>query len=399
MDDLLSQELIAEFRKQINKSEIFIYDLELNKLYNLICVVMDRLDSSIKYINITSVPPKTEHDLLIYIMYCCMVKDAIFELLKEFSIENKYLDPNEDSSYTFFKEFCLKEPLNIPMSECPIDDKFFEYIRSLAFAHPFKTDRPKFFQEDEIQYSPWVIANSKLMSLRGIDDGVGIRIYSNKKNEIIDLILPFQKLQQYIKSRYILLEKAIDKVRTIILEKEDLWKLELIPADLTSLEIFEFIQAKLTERHIDCYPIEKSLLYLKCNITDIKNQENITLLREAIIQTIPILIDSYHMLDYETMHNVLHEIISARPSNMHSMAHYQLEKIYIYLNNDAGSENIQWGIKQAELFANEFANKWVNIDINNMSFNEIKLLVTTACYLEFRDQISKNDSSSKRFKS
>lgn len=390
MSDLLSKELIDEFRNQINESNIFIYDTDLNKLYNLICVVMDRLDSCIKYINLITAPPKTEHDLLIYIMYCCMVKDAVFELLKEFKIKNEFLNPGEASSYIYFKEICLMEPLNIPSRECPIDDKFFEYIRSLAFAHPFKTDRPRFFQNGEVQYSPWVIANSKLMSLRGFDDGVGIRIYSNKRSEIIDLILPFQKLQLYIKSRYLLIENAIAKVKDIILEKENSWKLEYIPANLSSLEILEFMQTKLTERHIDCYLIEDSLSYLRCDITDIRNQANITLLREAIIQTIPFLINSFHSLDFESMFNALHEIISARPSNMHNMAYYQLEKIYSYLNSDFSTEKTQWALMQAELFAKEFAKKWVSIDTNKMSFVEIKLLVTTACYLEFKDQISKH---------
>lgn len=390
MSEFLDSGLSIELRSQINKSNIFVYDQELCKHYNLICVVMDRLDSSINYLNRFQEPPKTEPELLIYFMYCCMIKDAIKELLANLSLENEFLDINNPTSYAYFREFCLKDPLNIPDAKCPIDDKFFEYLRSLAFAHPFKTERPKFFQKGEIQYSPWVIANSKQMSLRGYDDGIGIRIYTNKKTEIVDLILSFQSLQQFIKSRYLQLENATNKVKCIILEKELEWKMERIPPNLTYIEILEFIKAKLIERNVDFYPIEEALVYLKCDITDKKNQVNIAIFREAIIQTIPILINSFHELDYETLFVTLLNIINARPSKMHDMAGYQLEKIFSYLNDEAGTERNDWGLEQAKLFADEFAKKWVNINTSSMEYNEIKLLVATSCYLESENQLSKN---------
>ncbi len=37
----------------------------------------------------------------------------------------------------------------------------------------------------------------------------------------------------------------------------------------------------------------------------------------------------------------------------------------------------------ADEFSKEFAKKWVSIDINTMRVDEIKLLVQTACYLEW----------------
>ena len=85
----------------------------------------------------------------------------------------------------------MSKPLNIEKHKCPTDDKFFEYLRSIMFAHPFETNRPKFFMKHEIQYSPWVIANNPATKFRGIKDGVGVRIYSNKFDEIKDLIFFF----------------------------------------------------------------------------------------------------------------------------------------------------------------------------------------------------------------
>ena len=69
---------------------------------------------------------------------------------------------------------------------------------------------------------------------------------------------------------------------------------------------------------------------------------------------------------------------------MHPHAHYQLEKIHCYLNEN-GSD-VDWGLIQAENFSREFATKWVKIEPRKMSFTEIKMLTCVACYLEFKEQ-------------
>ena len=45
------------------------------------------------------------------------------------------------------------------------------------------------------------------------------------------------------------------------------------------------------------------------------------------------------------------------------------------------------GVKQAEAFANEFAKKWVIIKPRSMNFEEIKMLTSVACYLEYKEQM------------
>ena len=80
------------------------------------------------------------------------------------------------------------------------------------------------------------------------------------------------------------------------------------------------------------------------------------------------------------------EITYTRPKIMHQFADYQLEKIFCYLNDRCDYVNVIWGRQQAHEFSKGFAKKWVTIDAKNMSFEEIKLLVTTACYLEHEEQ-------------
>ena len=67
------------------------------------------------------------------------------------------------------------------------------------------------------------------------------------------------------------------------------------------------------------------------------------------------------------------------------MMYYQIEKIYSCLNDDYG--DVEWGLIQAEAFANEFAKKWVTINPRSMNFDEIKLLTGVACYLEYKEQM------------
>ena len=108
---------------------------------------------------------------------------------------------------------------------------------------------------------------------------------------------------------------------------------------------------------------------------------------------VPSICDCIDNLNYRKMYDIL-SIISVRPKKTHQMCNYQLEKIFCYLKDKsedvAGGSNEEWGLKQVQNFANEFAKKWVIIKTYEMSYTEIKMLVRTACYLEWKEQEVKN---------
>ncbi|AYV69165.1 hypothetical protein C2I06_21235 [Niallia circulans] len=387
MTGFLDVKICEDFRESINKTDIFIYDNEYKEHYNLFCAVMDRMDSSISYLNRNANPPKSEEELLFFIMYTCMVLDAVKQLLKSLDIENVYSDKDNAVSYKFFKDICVAPPLNIPQEDCPTDDKFFEYIRSLSMAHPFETNRPKFFKKGEIQYSPLVIANSNFMSARGIKDGVGIRIYSNKFEEVQDLLFPFSLLKEYINSRFLLIKKATEKVYQIIDNKEKIWRKVKVPRNLSPTITLEYILEILKSRYENTYYVELGIKCLSCEITEMANKDIVSSYKKIITNLIPCLIEAVEELDYEKMATALDNVLSARPKNIHEMGHYQLEKIfgYLHVGNESSSE-YKWGLQQAQHFANEFAVKWVKINIDNMNADEIKLLVRIACYFEKKEE-------------
>ena len=379
MEVFLNPDVYREFRNAFNETPLFMYNEEYKTCFNLFCAVTDRLESCIEYLNGHAETPKTEEDFLSFVMFSCMVLDAVKHVLKQLDIE-------KIDKIDYFKNICLSKPLNIEKHKCPTDDKFFEYLRSIMFAHPFETNRPKFFMKHEIQYSPWVIANNPATKFRGIKDGVGVRIYSNKFDEIKDLIFSFDVLKKYIKSQYLLLDLATEKVKEIVSLKEIEWKKHKINRSLDYLDILKEIKDILKLRHEEYYDVETVIRYMGCKNTLKENLTSVERFKQGIIEIIPDLCDAIDSLNYEMATEKLDYILHQRPWKMHSMANYQLGKIYCDLNETQIVSKREWALEQVELFSKEFAKKWVTIIPQEMSFDEIKLLVTVSCYLEKIEQ-------------
>ena len=379
MEVFLNPDVYREFRNAFNETPLFMYNEEYKTCFNLFCAVTDRLESCIEYLNGHAETPKTEEDFLSFVMFSCMVLDAVKHVLKQLDIE-------KIDKIDYFQNICLSKPLNIEKHKCPTDDKFFEYLRSIMFAHPFETNRPKFFMKHEIQYSPWVIANNPATKFRGIKDGVGVRIYSNKFDEIKDLIFSFDVLKKYIKSQYLLLDLATEKVKEIVSLKEIEWKKHKINRSLDYLDILKEIKDILKLRHEEYYDVDTVIRYMGCKNTLKENLTSVERFKQGIIEIIPDLCDAIDSLNYEMATEKLDYILHQRPWKMHSMANYQLGKIYCDLNETQIVSKREWALEQVELFSKEFAKKWVTIIPQEMSFDEIKLLVTVSCYLEKIEQ-------------
>ena len=74
------------------------------------------------------------------------------------------------------------------------DDRFFRHIRALSFAHSVETANPSpYVQEGEIQYSPFIINGATLNS-----DKVIIRVYTSLSDEYDSLRIPKRQFINYI---------------------------------------------------------------------------------------------------------------------------------------------------------------------------------------------------------
>ena len=374
----LDKTLLNQFKSTINSTNIFYKSDRLKQKYNLICVVLERLESAVNYLNSHSEFPNSEEDFICFLVYACMIKDGILKLLE--SVFNK--KPDFILQKKYFKDVKLYSKNAFTEETCPTDNAFFEYLRSMAFAHPFETSkekRPRPFMEDgETHYCPWVIARN--------DYGVGIRIYTSSDKFIIrDFTFDFNALKEYVKFLYNYLPTLNTWAKDEIIMQDRVWLQSKIDRTGTPNDILKQIKKVYTERFFDTTDIEVIEEFLTCKTTNPCNAEIIRKYRLEIISTIHQICSALDNGDYEKLSRVTNNI-SRRPKNAHPLMAYQMEKIFCYLDEDHDCFDVEWGRKQAEHFAKEFARKWVEIDAKNMSYSEIKLLVTIACYYESREQ-------------
>ena len=73
------------------------------------------------------------------------------------------------------------------------------------------------------------------------------------------------------------------------------------------------------------------------------------------------------------------------PNEAHLDMNYAVEKVYGFLNDWRNTQDVIDGRRWANIFSEGFATKWVKIDAEHMSFDEIKLLTNIACYFENKE--------------
>ena len=375
MSNLLNHSLCNELRDVINRTDIFIEDEEENKKFLLICALMDRFDTAVKYINKHQKTPKSEEELIIFMVYSCIIKDGVDYIKKVLGI-------NKCEDKKIFEDIYREEPIKIGENQEYNDDSFFEYFRSLVFAHPLFTNRsiPNPL-EKEVQYSPYIVMEPIWRT--PYIDPIGAMIYSNKREIMNPVLISFENLKKYIRCKYEEISNVIEGFEEIINKKEQQWKKHKVNRSQDDIDVLKDCVNILKERYMESYEIEELITYLTCKNSLKENLENVNKFRNEIKKIIYKICDALDSYSIDDIYDIVSAILYARPK-AHPMMHYQLEKIFCDLNYDHG--NIEWGLIQAEAFSKEFAKKWVIIKPREMDFDEIKMLTNVACYLEYMEQ-------------
>ncbi|MBQ0014339.1 MAG: hypothetical protein KBS82_03350 [Oscillospiraceae bacterium] len=381
---LLNLSVLTDFRNTINSSPIFVNSEKHCHRYNLICTVMDRIDSAVKVLNEYGEQPKSEESFIMFLVYACMLKDGIYKLYENVFHKKP---PCVDSS-RYLSNVCKYSEAVFQNDDCPTDDVLFEYLRAMAFAHPYDTNhrnRRSFLDTGENHCCPWVIVSTP--PILKIKNPVGIRIYSNKKEDgMTDVYISFDDLKAYVKSRYDLLANLNNWAILAVQEQNSEWIKSKINRNLSPIEILIEIDNILEERFDENYGIKTAIIDLNCTLSLEENNRSVEQYRNAIVSIVPELCDAIDCLDHEQIDKLIGKVVYSCPKTMHKMGYYQLEKIFSYLYVRSTEidplSNESWGLKQAHAFSQGFAKEWVTIDVNTMSYDEIKLLVRTACYLE-----------------
>ena len=373
------EDLCGLLRNTVNSSNLFYSDVQEKQNFNLICAMMDRVDESMAYISSHKCIPKTNDDFLLFMLHACIVKDAVYIVLKKLGL--CYKDYIQYKSQ-FFYDVCIGEPLSLSGDDVPDDDKFFEYVRSLSFAHPLETTRPKFFEKDEEQYSPFIMID-RVLCQKGC---VGIHVYSNKKSIPFTIQIPYRQLLDYIYNRYSLICDIKTELEKRLENKEKEWRKHKVDRSSTPEQILKNIKSILEERYVETYDIDKMLSLLTCKYTKEENKNVVEKVQQELIQKIPAICDAIDDLDYKRAYDIYEYILYSRPIEMHDGADYELEKIFCCLSNGSRYGDQLFGKMMAQLFSKGFARNWVVIDIDNMSFEEIQMLTRIACFMEKQKQ-------------
>lgn len=425
----LNKSVINRFHSAFEAASFLRKETEYERIPPLCYAFLGRMDSCMKYLNEHSRRLLDEEEIVLFFVYSCWILDGvklISLLLHSSSAERsdykkKYNDiiskypkfrikvdcrrfPSDSAASSFtVKIQCLRPDICKceSLDKCPClpkpdisDDKFFEYLRSLIFAHPFETDRSSIFQiDDEVQESPFVIPEMSYHSVFPDRRGIVMYIYSGSGRSFDRRIaFSFSALKKYIRLRYSLINVATERIRQIHDEKISQWKQRHVKRDLPPIDILKDIKLILDERSNEAsWSIDTAIEYLSCEITVEKNKKIIQDYRSEIISIIPKLCDAVEEMNYEKMEKQLDEVLDAYlvldMYPHYRMVLYRHEKIFDYLRGtksspELDSDRIACGLEDAEAFAKGFAKEWVIIKPYEMDFCEIRMLFSIACYYE-----------------
>lgn len=378
--DAPMENLCGKLRDVVNSTNIFYEDAVERKIYNPICAMMDRLDESMGYVSTHAELPKDKNELLLALNHVSIVAGAIKELFIKLGLNYNDI---EKGLPRYFSDICISEPFYLATEQIPSDDAVFEYIRAISFAHPLRTDRCHLVKQIKGDHcSPFLLLGDFICG-KGC---FGICVYSNLSNDTFHIKVPYQALMSYVYERFNLISYIISVLEQKIENKEKIWRERKVKRDATPIEILEDILSIQEERYIQTYEVRRLLSILTCPYSTPKNQKSLEQVHEAIFNIIPSLCDAIDDMDGELFYNIADTIVGARPKKPYEMFFYHMEKIFSYLSPNAYPSDQSWGLRQADEFSKEFAQKWVDIDVNTMDYEEIKALVTVSCYLEAQKQ-------------
>ena len=95
--NFLPEEVFQAFCCVINSSDIFHKDEDFKHKFNLICTFIDRIASSLRFLNSHASVPKSQEDFINFLVHCAIIRDGILKFYENilhrppsFILEKKY---------------------------------------------------------------------------------------------------------------------------------------------------------------------------------------------------------------------------------------------------------------------------------------------------------------------
>lgn len=396
-----------ELSELLQRTKAFKINEMLAQQYLFACVVQDRLHDSINYLDSHLTPPQNVEEFYLFMIHADIVFSAVKEffeipIIKEnviYPFGSNCKDNDKDVDYAkFFGNTFKKAFPKAQASDIPIDDDFFKYIRALSFAHPYETSRAKFIDKKggERHYSPFPMIKN-CFGFPVMDNGdIAIVVYSNGEgNGISDkqfiITLRYTTFKDFLISRYDTLEKVIAFVRGLLDSKEKEWLQHKIDRTTTWPEIIGQILEIYKERHEDSGYIEEFAHLLETPIPPgcPTNEESVRKYKEALRAIIPSICDAVDNGNYNDVARMINALIDARIpdfpdclNNAYRNMNYHYGKIAMCCHSYNGNDWRQRIMQDLPWLMKGYAGKWVSIDPQTMSKDEIMLLLSAARFLE-----------------
>lgn len=362
----LDDNLRKNFRDKINSTNVFYTWNEYEPKWNLICAVMDRVDHTVGILNNKLILNSKDiaHDTIIALVYIDILVKSIKELMTNLNVK-----------YPLSTDTTIFNKLG---KGSGTDDRFFNYIRTLAFAHPVNaTEHRSYISEGEVKYCPYIM-DDKIFGKKG---DINVRVYSSVDNSFVMENFPFMQLVQYAKKRYELLNVLLDRVDNIIKDYIALLRARTIIVT-TPIETLKRIidEAEYRKDEFLLGDFKNAYSILTTPITNTKNETAVKDFRDAIEQTISELASAYQKVDSAEIENC--SFFKALDFSYHdelSGYSYAYSKVKDHLSPDNSNRDIIFGFAMLNELR-EFTNQYVEID-DGISLDEIQLLIDTAIYL------------------
>lgn len=104
MNDLLDGKLVYDLRDVINKTNIFVADVNEKEKYKLICAVMDRFVIQVSNLNSHQNIPLSEDEIIMLFHHFCIIRDGIKVVSNILNIGNK--------TYKYFSKLLSKRTIS-----------------------------------------------------------------------------------------------------------------------------------------------------------------------------------------------------------------------------------------------------------------------------------------------
>ncbi len=373
MNFYLKPELLNDLREAVNACSALRAD---SRNYHMICAIMDRMQRATRYLNNKNDYPQSDEEYLLFMVNACMIKHAIDSLSKY--LKNQNVVP-ESAKSCLFREVCITPPLSIEDRLVPSDDKFWEYLRSLSFAHPFETDRQTFLKEDKnTHFSPYIILYNNINSYCCKINNICIKVYVNDGSDF-ELNIPWQDILAYVQICYDRLEYYLTWIKNNLEHTYAEWKSHKIDRSKDCHSILIQLANELRARNDDqVYLIDQMLNDYTCKISNESNSESVQKYRTAITEILPTICDTVEEIG--DLNSILNHRLFVLPRHCYSDCSYDIAKIENMI--DGGFVSVKIGKECAKEFAKEFGYKWVCIEPYQMEVSEIIMLTHVACYLE-----------------